>query len=71
MSYRNAIRSQARQIVVTDPIYRTRVTAHAILKVHEEDAMNDELFVPLSIIERADWHIKQNVIAQSKLSRRR
>ena len=46
MSDRNAIRSQARQIAVTD--LRTRVAAHVILKAREEDAMNDALFVPLS-----------------------
>ena len=49
-------------------LYRTRVAAHVILKVREEDAMNDVPFVPLSNkLERgsqqADWHIKQNVIA--------
>ena len=47
-------------------LYMTRVAAHAILKVHEEDAMNDALFASLSIYresQQADWHIKQNVIA--------
>ena len=29
-------------------LYRTRVAAHDILKVQEEDAMNDELFATLS-----------------------
>ena len=29
-------------------LYRIHVTAHAILKVREEDAMNDALFAPLS-----------------------
>ena len=29
-------------------LYRTRVAVHVILKVREEDAMNDVLFVPLS-----------------------
>ena len=29
-------------------LYRTRVAAHVILNVREEDAMNDALFVPLS-----------------------
>ena len=29
-------------------LYRIRVAAHAILKVREEDAMNDVLFAPLS-----------------------
>ena len=29
-------------------LYRTRVAAHVILKVREEDAMNDALFAPLS-----------------------
>ena len=43
----------------------TCVAAHVILKVREEDAMNDGLFVPLSNYresQQADWHIKQNVI---------
>ena len=29
-------------------LYRIRVTAHVILKVHREDAVNDVLFAPLS-----------------------
>ena len=29
-------------------LYTTRVAAHVILKVREEDAMNDALFAPLS-----------------------
>ena len=29
-------------------LYRTRVAAHVILKVREEDAMNNALFAPLS-----------------------
>ena len=29
-------------------LYRARVTAHVILKVGEEDAMNDGLFAPIS-----------------------
>ena len=36
-------------------LYRTRVAAHVILKVREEDAMNDALFASLSnYIERAN-----------------
>ena len=67
MSDMNAIRSQVRQIAVTDQ-YRTRSAAHAILKVHEEDAMNYALFAPLSTYREregqlADRHIKQNVNA--------
>ena len=47
-------------------LYRTRVAEHDILKVCEEDAMNDALLVPLSHYresQQANWHIKQNVIA--------
>ena len=29
-------------------LYRIRVTAHVVLKVHREDAVNDVLFAPLS-----------------------
>ena len=47
ISDRQAFRSQASQIAVTDP-NRIRVTAHVILKVREEDAVNDVLFAPLS-----------------------
>ena len=53
-------------------LYRTCVAAHVILKVREEDAMNDVLFAPLSNYrerqsQQADWHIKQNVIAHQSL----
>ena len=47
MSDRQVFRSKASQIAVTDP-NRTRVTAHVILKVREEDAVNDVLFAPLT-----------------------
>ena len=48
MSDRQAFRSQASQIAVTDLIYcRIRVTANVILKVRE-DVVNDVLFAPLS-----------------------
>ena len=33
-------------------LYRTRVAAHVILKVREEDAMNDALMRHFQIIER-------------------
>ena len=42
-------------------LYKTRVAAHVILKVREEDAMNDVLFAPLSNY-RERGHIKRNVI---------
>ena len=42
-------------------LYKTRVAAHVILKVCEEDAMNDVLFAPLSNY-RERGHIKRNVI---------
>ena len=51
-------------------LYRIRVTAHVILKVSEEDAMNDLLFAPLSNYrERDSKHTKH--YHASKLSRRR
>ena len=37
-----------RDILLQRTLYRTRVAAHVILKVREEDAMNDALFAPLS-----------------------
>ena len=46
MSDKQAFRSQTRQIAVTD-LYRISVTAHVILKVREEDAVNYVLFAPL------------------------
>ena len=42
-------------------LYKTHVAAHVILKVREEDAMNDVLFAPLSNY-RERGHIKRNVI---------
>ena len=48
-------------------LYRTHVAAHVILKVREEDAMNDALFTQLSNYnegQQADWHIKQKVESQ-------
>ena len=68
MSDRQAFRSQVSPIAVMDPIYRRRVTAHVILKVREEDAVNDVLFAPLSNYRKGasqhdDRHIKQIDIA--------
>ena len=55
-------------------LYRTRVAEHDILKVCEEDAMNDALFAPLSHYresQQADRHIKKKRYRASKLSQRR
>ena len=48
MSDRQAFRSQASDKLLSRTLYRIRVTAHVILKVCEEDAVNDVLFAPLS-----------------------
>ena len=34
--------------LLSQTLYRTRVAAHVILKIREEDAMNEVLFMPLS-----------------------
>ena len=56
-------------------LYRTRVAAHVILKVREEDAMNDALFATLSNYrERASKMtgiLNKTLDRASKLGRRR
>ena len=65
MPDRQAFRSQAGKSLPWT-LYRIYVTAHVILKVREEDAMNDSLFAPLSNYreresQQADRHIEQTI----------
>ena len=48
-------------------LYRTRVTAHVILKVREEDGVNDVLFAPLS--NYREGASKQSGISNKSISR--
>ena len=53
-------------------LYRTRVAAHVILKLREEDVMNDALFAPLSnYIYRERANKLTGIYRASKLIRRR
>ena len=68
MSNRQAFRSQARQVVVTDPIWDP-----CYCTVGEEDAMNNALFAPLSNYREGASKltgISNKTISRIKLTRR-